>query len=79
MFGIERWLQPAITDVRYWKKIITYVISSYHHLRCKFQSNTGEVCSMQHYANKFVSDLRQVGGYLRVLRFPPQIKLTTTI
>ena len=24
---------------------------------------------------KFVSDLRQVGGFLRVLRFPPPIKL----
>jgi hypothetical protein len=29
--------------------------------------------------DKFVSDLRQVGGPLRVLRFPPAIKLTTTI
>ena len=28
---------------------------------------------------KFVSDLRQVGGFFRVLRFPPQIKLTATI
>ena len=28
---------------------------------------------------KFVSDLRQVGGFLRVLRFPPPIKLTATI
>jgi hypothetical protein len=27
----------------------------------------------------FVSDLRQVGGFLRVLRFPPLIKLTSTI
>jgi hypothetical protein len=25
---------------------------------------------------KFVSDLRQVGGFLWVLRFPPPIKLT---
>ena len=25
---------------------------------------------------KFVSDFRQVGGFLRVLRFPPPIKLT---
>ena len=38
-----------------------------------------EVYSMQHYVIKFVSDLRQVGGFLRVLRFPPPIKLTTTI
>jgi hypothetical protein len=28
---------------------------------------------------KFVSDLRQVGGFLRVLRFSSPIKLTTTI
>ena len=28
---------------------------------------------------KFLSDLRYVGGFLRVLRFPPPIKLITTI
>ena len=38
----------------------------------------GEVYSI-HYVIKFVSDLRQVGGFLRVLRFPPPIKLTATI
>jgi hypothetical protein len=27
----------------------------------------------------FVSDLRQVSGFLQVLRFPPSIKLTATI
>ena len=26
---------------------------------------------MQHYVIKFVSDLRQVSGFLRVLRLPP--------
>ena len=35
--------------------------------------------SMQHYVIKFVSDLRQVGGFLRILRYPPSIKLTDTI
>jgi hypothetical protein len=39
----------------------------------------GEVYSIQHYFIKFVSDLRQVGGFLRVLRFPPPIKLTAII
>jgi len=39
----------------------------------------GEVYSMQHYVIKFVSNLRQVGGFLRILRYPPQIKLTATI
>ena len=38
-----------------------------------------KVYSIQHYVIKFVSDLRQVGGFLRVLRFPPPIKLTATI
>ena len=39
----------------------------------------GEVYSIQHYVIKFVSDLRQVAGFLPVVRFPPPIKLTATI
>ena len=35
----------------------------------------GEVYLIQHYVIKFVSVLRQVGGFLQVLRFPPPIKL----
>ena len=38
----------------------------------------GEVYSIQHYLINFVSELRQVDGFLRVLRFP-LIKLTATI
>ena len=38
-----------------------------------------EVFPIQHYAIKFVIDLRHVGGFLWILRFPPQIKLTSTI
>jgi hypothetical protein len=38
-------------------------------------SRHGEVYSIQHYVIKFVSDLRQVGGFLRVLKFAPPIKL----
>jgi hypothetical protein len=34
---------------------------------------------MQHYLEKFVSDLQQVSGFLRVLQFPPPIKQTATI
>ena len=30
----------------------------------------GEVCLIQHYVIEFVSDLRQVGGFLLVIRFP---------
>jgi hypothetical protein len=34
----------------------------------------GEMYSIQHYVIKFVSDLRQFGGFLWVLRIPPPIK-----
>ena len=40
-------------------------------------SNTTQ--AIQHYVIKFDNDLRQVSGFLRVLRFPPPIKLTSTI
>jgi hypothetical protein len=39
----------------------------------------GDVYSIQHYVIKCVSDLWQVGGFLRELRFPQPIKLTATI
>ena len=39
----------------------------------------GEVYSIQHYVIKFVSDLQQVVGFLRVFQFPPPKKMTTTI
>jgi hypothetical protein len=39
----------------------------------------GEVHSIQHYMIKFVSNLRQVDGFLQVLWFPPPIKLNATI
>ena len=35
----------------------------------------GKVYSIQHYMIKFVSDLRQVSGFLRVFRFPPSKKI----
>jgi hypothetical protein len=54
-----------------WVPITTKVVSS--------NPAHGEVYSIQHYGVKFVSDLRQVGGFLRLLRFPPPIKLTATI
>jgi hypothetical protein len=42
---------------------------------CKSRSGRG----VQHHVIKFVSDLRQGGGFLCVLRFPPPIKLIATI
>jgi hypothetical protein len=35
--------------------------------------------AIQHYVKKFVGDLRQGGGFLRILWFPPLIKLTAMI
>jgi hypothetical protein len=35
----------------------------------EFESQSGS--GVQHYVIKFVSDLRQVGGFLRLLRFHP--------
>ena len=50
---------------------------------CQFSDICGP-CSVarrgvQHYVIKFVSDLRQVGGFLRVVQFPPPIKLIATV
>ena len=45
---------------------------------CEFKPHSGEVYSIQHYIKcidviKIVSDLRQVGGFLWVLGFPPPV------
>ena len=52
----------------------TYAVRAYHHFRCEFESRSGR--GVQHFVIKFVSDLRQVGVFLR---FPPPIKLTAMI
>ena len=57
----------------------TCAIDAYHHYSCGFEPVHGEVYTIQHYVIKFVSDLQQVGGFLRVHWFPLPIKLTTTI
>ena len=38
-----------------------------------------EVYSIKHYVIKFVIDLRLVCGFLRILQFPPPIKLAAMI
>jgi hypothetical protein len=42
-------------------------------------SLSGELYSIQHYVIMFVSDLRHVSDFLRILQFPPPVKLTTMI
>ena len=54
-------------------------ISAYHHSRFEFESRSWRGVLDKHYVIKFVSDLRYVGGILRILRFPQTIKLTATI
>ena len=52
-----------------------YTISAY---LCKFESRSGEVYSIQHYVIKFVSDLRQISGFPRVLRFSSGTPVSST-
>ena len=44
--------------------------------KCAISACTGEMCSIHYYVIWFVSDLRQVGGFLRI---PPPIELVVTI
>jgi hypothetical protein len=55
----------------------TYALGAYHYWCCEPEFRSGR--SVQHYVIKFVSDLWQVGGFLRVIQFPQHIKLTATI
>jgi hypothetical protein len=48
----------------------TCVIGAYHHLKL-WLGIPLKVYSIQHYVIKFISDLRQVCGFLPVLWFPP--------
>ena len=46
----------------------TCAINAYHHYSlCELESRSDEVYSIQRYVIKFVFDLRQVGGFPRVL------------
>ena len=56
-----------------------YAISAYHHWCCEFESWSW--WGVQHYVIKFVSDLRQIGGFLWVVWFPPRYNwnIVTTI
>jgi hypothetical protein len=56
--------------------ITAYANDDCHLERCKLESRSGEVYSIHHYVIKFVSDLRQVGGFYR---FPPPIVVPATM
>jgi len=57
----------------------TSAINAFQYLRCEFESRSGKMYSIQNYVIKLVSDLRQDCGFHQVHRFPPPIKLTTTV
>jgi len=61
--------------------IFTIVFSTHKRLRLTndMSSNPAQVICTRYNMIKFVGDLRQVGCFLRVLRFPPPLKLTATI
>ena len=69
----QRFVERDVSSLTY--PLHTF-IHSFIHCTKVVSSNSaqGEV-----YSIKFVSDLRQVGGFLWVIRFPPPIKLTATI
>jgi hypothetical protein len=52
----------------------TCAISAYQHWCCEFEPRSGEMYSILHYVIKFVSNIWQVSGFLRVLLFPPSNK-----
>jgi hypothetical protein len=66
----------------YW--LVCYIYSRYIYLYkilCffTFLPKCTSVLNTTYYVIKFVSDLRQVDGFLQVLRFPPLIKLNAMI
>ena len=60
------------------ESVFSSTASSLYKVVCSLPAHV-DVYSIQHYVFKLVSDLQRVGGLHRVLRFPPSIKLTTTI
>ena len=59
--------------------LCTSAINVYHNQSCVFEPRSMRDVLDTTLCDKVVSDLRQVGGFLRVLWFPPPIKLTATI
>ena len=81
MRKFTRQLLGAVVVVIVWQLDLQLPVQSVHITTTVVSSNPvyGEVYSIQYYVIKFVSDLRQVGCFLLVLRSPPPIQLTATI
>jgi hypothetical protein len=86
------WKQMKYTSIHIREWVIFIVEDLTVTLKCRQQYNIymygtydilnisvhKELYSIQQFVIKFVSDLRQVGDFLRVFRFLPPIKLTAT-
>ena len=59
--------------------ITTYAISAYQHQCYEFESSSWRGVFDTTLCGKVFQRLRPVGGFLRLLRFPPPIKLTAMI
>ena len=58
--------------------IYNYICNQFLLPLCReFESRSGR--GEQHYVIKFVSDMRQISGFLPLLCFPPPINLTATV
>jgi hypothetical protein len=68
-FLADKYGYPSISKLHQLDKICTKIKNAY------LVAFYGKVYSIQHHVIKFVSDWRQVGGFLRALRFPPARKL----
>jgi hypothetical protein len=80
-YSFKSWRhQGPLWSWEYGSWIYYYLCNQYlSPLTLRVQTRSCEVYSIQPYVIKVVSDLRQVSGFLRVHRFPPQIKFTATI
>jgi hypothetical protein len=70
-------LKKSFCEWQIWSLFHVYSKLKFVDYDVGFDSRLGR--GVQHYVIKFVSDLRQVDGFLRALWFPPPIQLTATI
>jgi hypothetical protein len=72
------WIRKPLPVIKYrWLIVLVYSEACQNRtpLRPTFVFRRHRLYLIQHYVIKFVSDLRQVGGFLRILRFPPPVKV----
>ena len=83
LFNIIKIYQYSSTfdfmHIKFSQTLSLYMLFSLKHNKYGPSLGSGEVYSIQHYVIKFVSDLQQVGDFLRVLWFPSTRKLTVMI